>query len=173
MSADRSLVDTGEITIAVAAGGWQEALPDLEPRIRRAVEAALAMACPDIGPAGVAVVLADDAAIRTLNRDWRGKNQPTNVLSFPGTETEPGETPSPPAPGMPLELGDVVLAWETCRREAEEAGKPLGHHVDHLVVHGVLHLLGHDHMEEDEAGRMERLEAAVLARLGVPDPYAA
>ena len=115
-------------------------------------------------------MLTDDAAVRALNAQWRGKDRPTNVLSFPAAT--PDEIARARAGGPPLLLGDVVLALETCRREAAEQGKPLADHVAHLVVHGVLHLLGHDHEDDAEADRMERLETAILAELGIADPYA-
>jgi probable rRNA maturation factor len=114
----------------------------------------------------IAVNLADDAVQQQLNRDWRGVDRPTNVLAFPAW------VPGAPIPiGAPLLLGDVVLAFETVVREAEEQGKPLADHLSHLIVHGVLHLLGYDHATEAEAVTMESLETSILARLGVPDPY--
>ncbi|MBW8816343.1 MAG: rRNA maturation RNase YbeY [Caulobacterales bacterium] len=110
---------------------------------------------------GVAILLTDDAAVRELNARFRQKDAPTNVLSFP-------------APHNPeRHLGDIALAFGVCQREAEEQGKPLAHHLMHLTVHGVLHLLGYDHIGDDEAEAMEGQERAVLAGLGVPDPYAA
>ena len=172
MTAAPAIEDTGEITVAVEAAAWDDAIPSLDTHVREVVEAALAAASPHLGPAGIAVILTDDEAVRLLNRDWRGKDQPTNVLSFPAAGLGPGERPAPVLAGMPLELGDIVLAHETCRREAEAQGKLLLHHLDHLLVHGVLHLLGHDHQDEEEAGRMERLEIAILARRGILDPYA-
>lgn len=119
-----------------------------------------------------------DTRIAALNADFRGKPQPTNVLSWPSEEraaARPGAMPTLPPPGTPapLELGDIALAYETCLREAEEAGKPPPAHVTHLVVHGILHLFGFDHETDADAAVMERLEAAVLAKLGLPDPYAA
>ena len=113
----------------------------------------------------LSVVFSDDAHIRTLNAGWRGKDKPTNVLSFPAFPVKPGEK-------LPPMLGDIVLAAETVAREAALEGKPLDHHISHLVIHGVLHLLGHDHEDEAEAERMEALERAALARLAIPDPYA-
>lgn len=106
-------------------------------------------------------LLTDDAAVRELNLRFRNEDKPTNVLSFP----------APPNPER--FLGDVALAYGVCAREAAEQGKPLVHHLQHLVAHGVLHLLGYDHMNDDEAEAMEGLERLVLAGLGVPDPYAA
>jgi probable rRNA maturation factor len=119
----------------------------------------------------------DDARIATLNADFRGKPQPTNVLSWPSEERGSdvaGEDPEQPEPGEdddPEMLGDIAIAWETCAREAEAQGKPMVDHVTHLVVHGVLHLLGYDHVEDADAAVMERLEVGILASLGVSDPY--
>jgi probable rRNA maturation factor len=110
----------------------------------------------------VSILLTDDAEMRALNRTWRGKDASTNVLSFPA-----GDDLN--KPGL---LGDVALAYETTRKEAEATGIALSDHAAHLVVHGVLHLLGFDHLEEDEAERMETLERQALASLGIADPYA-
>lgn len=119
--------------------------------------------------AELTIVLTDDAAVRSLNADWRGKDVPTNVLSFPNATQAEIAAAGPDGP--PLLLGDVVLAYSTCAREATTQGKALEHHVAHLVVHGVLHLFGHDHQADDEAELMEGLETAILAEFGVPDPY--
>lgn len=119
----------------------------------------------------------DDARIAVLNTEFRGKPVPTNVLSWPSEERaaeEAGEAPELPAPdesGMPVELGDIAIAYETCAREAADAGRPMRHHVLHLLCHGVLHLLGYDHIDEKDATLMEGTEVAILATLGVPDPY--
>ena len=113
--------------------------------------------------AEISVVLCGDAFIRELNRKWRGRDEPTNVLSFPAA----GDLASAPL------LGDIIIAFETTAREAAEAGKPLRDHLAHLVVHGFLHLIGHDHAETAEAVAMETLERAILARLGIADPYGA
>ena len=119
----------------------------------------------------------DDSRIATLNADFRDKPQPTNVLSWPASEraaSAPGLAPPPPvagSPDQPEELGDIALAYETCIREAQEAGKPAADHVCHLVVHGVLHLLGYDHVDDADAELMENHEVAILATLGVDDPY--
>ena len=165
--------ETATIAIAVEADGWGGALPDSEALVTRAARAALAAACPALDAATISLLLADDPMVRELNRAWRGKDAPTNVLSFPATETKAGETPEPEFAGVPLELGDVALAFETCRREADAQGKSLADHVAHLTVHGVLHLLGYDHLDEAEAERMESLETRILAGLGIADPYAA
>lgn len=154
---------------------WDAAgLEGLAERAARATLAALALP-----PDGFEIVVmgGDDARISALNADFRGKPQPTNVLSWPAdelgavTEGADPERPEPGDPDDPEPLGDIALAWETCVREAQEAGKPLADHVTHLVVHGVLHLLGHDHQRDGDATLMEGLETAILAELGVPDPY--
>ena len=143
-------------------------------RAGRAVLAGL-----DLPGAGFAISLmgCDDARIAVLNADFRGKPQPTNVLSWPSQERGAefaGEAPEPPEPGEaddPEPLGDIAIAWETCAREAGEQDKPMVDHVTHLVVHGMLHLLGYDHVEEEDAALMEGLEVRILASLGVSDPY--
>ncbi len=119
----------------------------------------------------------DDARIAILNAGFRGKPVPTNVLSWPSEERGAefaGKAPERPVPGEaddPETLGDIAIAWETCEREAAGQGKPMVDHVTHLIVHGVLHLLGYDHVEEEDAALMERLEVRILASLGVSDPY--
>ena len=119
-------------------------------------------------------MLTDDSAIRALNRTWRGLDAPTNVLSFPAAPftsraSAGGKSSARPAPTV---LGDIVIAYETILREARAGGKPFAHHLAHLAVHGYLHLVGYDHDTDHKARTMERLEAAILAGLGVPDPYA-
>lgn len=116
--------------------------------------------------AELTIVLADDGTVRRLNRQYRGIDKPTNVLSFGSTDGG-----RKPAPGLPTILGDVVLARETMAAEAAVQGKSIADHSVHLVVHGVLHLLGHDHQAAREADLMEAIEIQVLARLGVADPY--
>ena len=119
----------------------------------------------------------DDARIATLNAQFRGKPTPTNVLSWPAEDLSPdapGEEPYLPGEGDPqdpLPLGDIALSYETCAREAAEAGKPMTDHVTHLVLHGLLHCLGYDHIHDADAARMEALEVQILASLGLPDPY--
>lgn len=122
----------------------------------------------------IALLATDDARIAVLNADFRDKPQPTNVLSWPsderGAETD-GGTPDLPDPDPDPELGDIAIAYETCAREAAEAGKPLSDHVTHLIVHGVLHLLGYDHVRDRDATLMESLERKILGNMGLPDPY--
>lgn len=118
-----------------------------------------------------------DARIAVLNADFRGKPQPTNVLSWPsderGAERDGGapDRPAPGHPGMPEELGDIAIAWETCEREAVEQGKPMRDHVTHLLVHGTLHLLGYDHVRPADAALMEGAEVRILAGMGLANPY--
>jgi probable rRNA maturation factor len=136
--------------------------------IRRAIAAAAEIAAADVGNAELAVMLTDDAGIRTLNSNWRGIDKPTNVLSFPALQpTGPGGSDN--APRM---LGDIAIAYETTRREADDEQKPFDHHLSHLAVHGFLHLIGYDHENDADANAMESLEAKILAQLGIPDPYA-
>jgi probable rRNA maturation factor len=155
-----------EIDVIRPSARWN-ALGQATATVRTAATAAIRQAAPDLALSGalLTVMLADDARLRTLNADWRGKDKATNVLSFPAS------APRGPA-GGPRFLGDIALGFETVAREAEEQEKPLRHHAMHLVVHGVLHLLGYDHMKPGEAEAMEAMEVNVLAGLGIPDPYA-
>lgn len=119
--------------------------------------------------AEVFILLTTDARVKTLNRTWRGQDKPTNVLSFP--QYDPALLRRHPA-GIPVHLGDVVLAYDTVARESRLQGKTLEAHTIHLIVHGILHILGYDHMQPAPARRMEKLECDILATLGYPDPYA-
>lgn len=114
----------------------------------------------------LSVVLCDDDFIRTLNREYRGKDKPTNVLSFPQIEFREGE-----GFGDPVPFGDLILAYETIIREAEEQKKSFSSHFTHLIIHGTLHLLGYDHETEGEAEEMESLEIAILEQMGIENPY--
>ena len=166
---------SGIVDIVIEDDRWEDF--GLGPLAERACAAALEGA--GLGAAGFSVVLmgCDDARIAALNADFRGKPQPTNVLSWPSEERaaeEAGGVPDLPEPGdeeEPCELGDIALAFETCEREAAEQGKPMAEHVTHLVVHGLLHCLGYDHVEEADAAVMEGLEVRILASLGLSDPY--
>ncbi|MDX3926601.1 MAG: rRNA maturation RNase YbeY [Shinella sp.] len=115
-------------------------------------------------PSEVSLVFTGDAEIRDINAQWRGQDKATNVLSFPAFPVTPGKMPGPM-------LGDIVLAYETLQREASEMGKPFDEHLTHLLVHGFLHLFGYDHLETEEAEKMEGLETRILAELGLSDPY--
>ena len=153
--------------VLVTAECWQ-AEPGAEAVINRAVAAAAEMADADTGDAELAVMLTDDSGIRTLNQNWRGIDKATNVLSFPALQPT-GPTGPDDAPRM---LGDIAIAYQTTRREADEEQKAFDHHLSHLAVHGFLHLIGYDHETDDEAEAMESLEREILAQLGIPDPYA-
>lgn len=159
-----------EIEVEVREPAWEAALPAAAALAREAALAALrAMLPAGFPPAELSLVLTGDDEIQALNRAWRGKDRPTNVLSFPGLESL--DDPHLPA-GAACLLGDVVLACETCAAEAAAQGKTLAAHLGHLVVHGVLHLLGHDHEDAAEASAMEAAERAILDGLGIADPYA-
>ncbi|MFQ5764110.1 MAG: rRNA maturation RNase YbeY, partial [Rhodospirillales bacterium] len=149
---------------------WTEALPGAKALCRDAASAAFEAARQGASPAEASVVLADDAFQRALNREYRNTDAPTNVLAFRATGEADGLRPPPGAPTM---LGDIVVAFETAADEAEDEKKALADHLSHLVVHGMLHLLGHDHQTAAAAKAMERLEVAVLAGLDIADPYAA
>jgi probable rRNA maturation factor len=146
------------------AGGW-------ETLARRAAAAAGAVE-PLLANArlSVSVLLTTDGEVRELNREWRGRDRPTNVLSFPMLTRD--ELLALAGEGPPVMLGDIALAYQTCAREASEKSVPLDHHAAHLVLHGLLHLAGHDHIHSDqEAEAMEALEIAALAKMGIADPY--
>lgn len=152
------------IDVVIESEEWEQR-PSLEERIVAAASAALAASGAATLPAGeIAVLLTDDEGVAALNERWRGKSQPTNVLSWPAV--------SPKLLSLSPMIGDIALAYETCAREAEEEGKAFEDHVTHLTVHGTLHLVGYDHETEQEAEAMEALERQVLAGLGVADPYA-
>src|SRR5882672_7908235 len=153
--------------VLVVADCWQTE-PDAEAVIQRAINAAAEFADADVGDAELAVMLTDDSGIQTLNSNWRGIDKPTNVLSFPALQ--PTGTGAPDdAPRM---LGDIAIAYQTTRKEADDDQKPFDHHLSHLAVHGFLHLIGYDHEKGDDAEAMETLEQEILAQLGIPDPYA-
>lgn len=146
-----------DIDILMNEPRWQISLPGCEQLIRRAIAESLA----HLGAGKlyeVSVVLTDDAEIRELNREWRGKDKPTNVLSFPQDEK--------------TLLGDIILSLGTIEEEARSQGKALADHAAHLTVHGLLHLLGYDHETEAEAEEMEALEIDICARMGIKNPYA-
>ena len=150
------------IEVVIESDRW-----DAEPLAARTIRAAIDTAAREISaPSGeIAVMLVDDEAMRGLNRQWRGQDKPTNVLSFPAA-------PIPGTPGA-SHLGDIAVAFETTAREAAAEEKTLAQHLAHLTVHGYLHLLGYDHENVKDAEAMERTETAILARLGIPDPSAA
>ena len=149
-----------DIAVVVSDPAWTTALPDVE---RLCVESALAVIGTATRPTELSIVLSSDAEIRILNRDYRSKDTATNVLSFPSGL-------SPEISGTDM-LGDVILAYETVAAEAARDGKTLEAHLRHLVVHGVLHLLGYDHETDSDAVEMERREVEILADFGITDPY--
>jgi probable rRNA maturation factor len=159
------------VDVSVESDGWSVALPDIESLARGVGQAAVSAAPGAPGDAEVSVLLSDDANLRRLNREYRGQDSATNVLAFgnddPVTNPAGGSVPD----ARPTLLGDVVIAFETVAREAADQKKPLTNHVSHLLVHGVLHLLGYDHEDAAAASDMEDLERAILAGLGIPDPY--
>lgn len=149
----------------------------LEAAAGRAATATLTHLGLDAALFQAVIMGCDDARIAVLNGEFREKAKPTNVLSWPSEERgseysgEPPDLPAPGTPDDPAPLGDIAIAWETCAREAAEQGKSVGDHVTHLLIHGILHLLGYDHIDEDDADLMEALERQVLAGLGIADPY--
>ena len=153
--------------VLVVADCWQ-AEPDAEAVVHRAIAAAAETLDTGAGEAELAVMLTDDAGIRILNCNWRGIDKPTNVLSFPALQPT-GPVGPDDAPRM---LGDIAIAYQTTRKEADDEQKPFDHHLSHLAVHGFLHLIGYDHENDDDAEAMEALEQQILAQLGIPDPYA-
>jgi probable rRNA maturation factor len=146
-----------KIDVVVDSDRWKAA-KDVKATVRRAVRSAAAVL--STRGSELAIVLTDDSAMRLLNRDWRGVDAATNVLSFP-TKNAGGKT----------HLGDIVLAFETIAREAGAEHKPFAHHVAHLAVHGFLHLLGYEHERDKDAAAMEQAEREILRRLAIPDPY--
>ncbi|MDT8327128.1 MAG: rRNA maturation RNase YbeY [Roseovarius sp.] len=151
---------------------WQAA--QLEVLAERAATATLTHLGLDPAAFEISVLGCDDARIAVLNGDFREKPQPTNVLSWPSEERAPetpGAAPDLPVPGPDSELGDIAIAYDTCAAEAQAGGKPLADHVTHLIVHAVLHLLGYDHIRDQDATLMEATEVAILGKLGLPDPY--
>lgn len=163
------------VEVVVEDARWQSLA--IEALVEAAAQATLVRL--GLRPEGFEICLlaCDDARIAGLNEAFRGRAAPTDVLSWPSAEraaAADGGRPAPPAPGpsgAPESLGDIALAFETCEGDAAALGRPLSHHLSHLVVHGVLHLLGYDHIRPADAGLMEGLEVEILASLGVADPY--
>lgn len=175
-----------EVAVRIEDARWRR-VPRVAARARRAVRAALAACPPRHRASETSVVLISDAAIARLNAAWRNKRGPTDVLSFPADDrprrggapacAKPAsagriaKAPAKKGEGRPALLGDVAVAYGVAARDARAAGKPLGDHLAHLVVHGTLHLMGYDHDSDDAAERMEALERRILGTLGLPDPY--
>ncbi len=159
-----------DIQISIEEGAWpsEERLLEMSERVLGAAALFLQkkekQPFPKTGAPEVSLVFTDDESIRGINAEWRSQNKPTNVLSFPAFPVTPGKMPGPM-------LGDIIFAEETLTREAADLGKSFDEHLTHLMVHGFLHLFGYDHMEDEEAEKMEGLETRILAELGLSDPY--
>ena len=163
---------SGQVDIVIEDARWQDM--GLERLAEVAASATLAHLGLDPEQWEISLLGCDDARISALNAEFRGKPQPTNVLSWPSEERgveEGGAVPDVPCPDPDTELGDIAIAYDTCVREAEAAGKPMADHVTHLLVHGILHLLGYDHIRDKDATLMEATEVEILGKLGLPDPY--
>ena len=163
--------------LLVECRGWLDALPDLEDVVNQATALALEACQLDQTFYSVSILACDDTRIAALNAEFRGQEKPTNVLSWPALELAaeaPGAQPKAPPNGTrdnPFPLGDVAIALQTCQREAISASKPLKNHVTHLILHGVLHVLGYDHETPADAELMEGIERKALSKIGIPDPY--
>ncbi|MBO0332575.1 rRNA maturation RNase YbeY [Sneathiella sp. CAU 1612] len=172
---------TIDLATTISDSPWRETVPDIDDLAAEAVRATLLSVSPEFRLTPIAgapkptveisLVFTNDADIHALNRDYRDKDKPTNVLSFPDTPLNQTELANAVLMGEPLLLGDIVMARETLIREAKEQSKSFRDHLTHLLVHGVLHLAGFDHMEENEAEKMENLEIMILQSLHIPNPY--
>lgn len=168
MTDDPALPDTWTIDLLLEDESWLVLCPSVEAlvhEVARVVGEDTDVSSHTKAGASVAISLAADERVRGLNKQYRGKDAPTNVLSFPNEDDfdVPGEAPH---------LGDIILARGVVEREAREQGKSIENHIAHLVIHGLLHLVGYDHIDDTDAEEMESLEADILARMGVPNPYA-
>lgn len=172
---ERALSDAAPgapVDVVIEDERWQAA--GLEALAARAAAATLRhLGLPPAGEDAPEIVVmgCDDARIAALNADFRGKPQPTNVLSWPAADPAPRAPGALPAPPDADELGDIAISYDTCTREAAAQGKPLANHATHLLVHAILHLAGFDHEDDADADTMEDAERAILATLGIPDPY--
>ena len=162
-----------ELDMGVMWSNSDFGLIEVEKAVDAAVRfAAIAELADPVVPVSVSIKLSDNAEVHALNRQWRDKDKPTNVLSFPMLDDEELDALLNGTYDAPeIMLGDIILAYETCATEAKEKEIPIAHHATHLVIHGMLHLLGHDHIEDDEAELMEALEVKALASMGLHNPY--
>lgn len=161
---------TIDIDVSVSEPEWNESFLELEDLAKQAVQIAIDMAVLPEPVRGrdleISVVLANDDLLQVLNREYRQMDKPTNVLSFATLDSD-----DPPPPDGPFPLGDIILSYQTIDREAMEQGKFFRDHFVHMVVHGTLHLVGYDHMTEDEATIMETLEIRILEKMHIQNPY--
>lgn len=164
MGAGNKAADVVILEIEVDETAWKQ-LPDPETLLRRAAQATETALGKDLSDTVLTISLATDDAVAELNQHWRNKTGPTNVLSFPAAR----DMPLPP--GEPRLLGDIMLAAGVVKREAEQQSKSLEHHLVHLAVHGILHIMDYDHINESEANEMESLEIDILNVLGIANPY--
>lgn len=162
-----------ELDMGVVWGNSNFGQSEVEKAVDAAVRfAAIAEIADLVVPVSVSIKLSDNAEVHALNQEWRDKDKPTNVLSFPMLDDAELDALLAGTYDAPeIMLGDIILAYETCAAEATEKDIPIAHHATHLVIHGMLHLLGHDHIEDEEAELMEALEVKALASLGLPNPY--
>lgn len=163
-----------ELDVLIDEEAWEGSVPDAGARCRDAARAAWLVSAPTQpgrrqDPVTACLLLTSDERIRDLNCRFRGLDEPTDVLSFPAVEAD--VLAAAGAEGPPPELGDIVIALQTTLADAAREGRPIGDHLSHLVIHGMLHLLGYDHQRDEEAAKMEALEVKILAGLGIPDPY--
>ncbi|MCB1650967.1 MAG: rRNA maturation RNase YbeY [Alphaproteobacteria bacterium] len=154
---------TIETDITIACSKWSKKTEDLA---KKTLETALKELNTGIQHIEISLLLTDDAHVQALNRDYRGKDKPTNVLSFPQFTPEELQNEKDFVP-----LGDIIIAYETIEREAKEQGKSLEDHTTHMLIHSLLHLLGHDHIEDKDAQKMEALEISILQKIGIKNPY--
>ncbi len=152
-----------QIEITVEEPRWQKALPNCDSVVQTIVQIVLETVATYLTAYEISIVLANDNFVQKLNRQYRDQDKPTNVLSFPTMDS--------PTPNRPIILGDVILAYETIKRETEEQNKTLEEHFSHLLIHGVLHLLGYDHQTPAEAEAMEAIEVNILAEFNITNPY--
>lgn len=164
--------DANPVDVVIEDERWQGAgLEALAARAAVATLRHLGLQDAEGGAPEIVVMGCDDARIAALNADFRGKPTPTNVLSWPSAEPAPRAPGAVPAPPDDDELGDIAISYDTCHREAAAQGKPLADHATHLLVHAILHLAGYDHENDPDAETMESAERAILASLGISDPY--
>ncbi|MEY3623292.1 MAG: rRNA maturation RNase YbeY [Pseudomonadota bacterium] len=162
-----------ELDIGLPWGSSNFGQSEVEKAVDAAVRfAAITELADPVVPMSVSVKLSDDAEVHALNREWREKDKPTNVLSFPMLDDDEIDALLDGTYNAPeIMLGDIILAYETCAAEAEEKQISVADHATHLVIHGMLHLLGHDHVDDEEAEAMEALEVKALASMGLHNPY--